>query len=918
MAHRRSSAGATSRTDARGFQAAAGGLARRLYFAPASANSARRKRTIRMSATPDSNAPQPIRLSDYRPPAYRIDHVDLAFALDPKRTLVRSRLAIRRSPHAEPGSPLVLNGEGLDFISLAIDEDRLDPREYERTDRTLTLFSPPQEFTLDVETACSPDANTALSGLYLSNGMFCTQCEAEGFRRITYYIDRPDVLAKFSVRIEADRKLYPVLLSNGNKLAEGLLPGGRHFAQWADPHPKPSYLFALVGGDLVAAEDEFVTRSGRKVALKVFVQPKNIDKCAFTIDSLKRAMRWDEDTYGREYDLDVFMIVAVDHFNFGAMENKGLNIFNSAYVLASPETATDADYEAIESIVAHEYFHNWSGNRVTCRDWFQLCLKEGFTVFRDQEFSADMRSRPVQRIKDVRRLWAQQFPEDQGPLAHPVRPESYITIDNFYTATVYEKGAELCRMIKGIVGEKNFRKGADLYFSRHDGEAATVEQFVRAMEDASGEDLTQFRLWYSDAGTPAIAVKERFESAGAYTLTLAQSTKPTPNQPEKPARDIPVAYALIGARSGRILHEGLIRLKKAETTLHFGPYTERPIASLLRGYSAPATLDQPLSLDDRLTLARAEPDLFSRWSATEGLWRDLCLAFADALEMADRDAAIGRFAEALGASVATARADPAFAAELLKTPSEAELSQHAALIDPTRIAAGRKRVRESVATALKEQCLLLYRDLATNQPYEPTAAEAGRRALRNAAMALLVAAGEWRIADEQAASAANMTDEAAATAALARIDSPAREPALQRFYLKWRADPLVINKWLAWRAAAPADRALAEVRALLDHEAFDLRNPNKVRSLIGAFASDNLAGFHRADGAGYQFFADQILAIDRINPQLAARLMNTLESWTRLEPGRRRLAEAALRRIATTKGLSSNVFEMTSRLLGGR
>mgnify|MGYP001366030715 CR=1 FL=1 len=864
----------------------------------------------------DAAAPKTIRLADYKALDFRIDHVDLSFFLDPKRTIVKSRLAIRRAEGATPGAPLVLDGENLELLKIAIDEDRVPDAGYRLTDKALTILHPPAAFTLDIETVCSPEANTALSGLYISNGMFCTQCEAEGFRRITYFPDRPDCLSKFTVRIEADKAACPVLLSNGNKLAEGDLPGGRHFVQWTDPHPKPSYLFALVGGDLVAAEDAFITRSGRKVALKVFVQAKNIDKCGYTLDSLKRAMKWDEDVFGREYDLDIFMIVAVDHFNFGAMENKGLNIFNSAYVLASPETATDADYEAIESIVAHEYFHNWSGNRVTCRDWFQLCLKEGFTVFRDQEFSADMRSRAVQRIKDVRRLWAQQFPEDSGPLAHPVRPESYITIDNFYTATVYEKGAELCRMIKTILGSEKFRKGCDLYFSRHDGEAATVEDFVKAMEDAGGDDLSQFRRWYSDAGTPAVKVNEKFDSAGAYSLTLSQSTRPTPGQNEKPPRDIPLSFALIGSRSGEVLESGLIRLRQSEYGSKFGPYRERPIASLVRGYSAPVTVDQPLSLDDRLTIARSETDLFSRWSATEALWRDVALAFAGQLEMADPERALSRFAEALGKSLESARGDPAFAAELLKAPSDAELAQHARVIDPGRIAAARKRVRESVAKTLKEQLSAVYRDLSTNKPFDPSAAEAGRRTLRNAALSLLVAAGEYRLAEEQAQSASNMTDEAAATAALAMSHAPQRDAALDRFYMKWRGDMLVTNKWLAWRAMAPADRALDEVRALMSHEAFDIKTPNKVRSLIGAFVAQNLEGFHRADGEGYRFFADQLLAIDRINPQLAARLTTALENWRRLEPARRRLAQAALKRVAESKAISDNLFEMTARLAG--
>ncbi len=860
--------------------------------------------------------PKPTRLADYHPPAYLVDQVDLAFTLDPARTLVRARLSVRRAPQASGDAPLILNGEDLELLRIAIDEDDLAPDAYSRDEKTLTIHRPPHAFMLDIETTIAPDRNTALSGLYLSNNMFCTQCEAEGFRRITYFPDRPDVLARYAVRIEADKARYPVLLSNGNLLAAGDLPDGRHFAQWADPHPKPSYLFALVGGDLAAAEDAFITRSGRRVALKVFVQPQNLDKCAYTLDALKRAMSWDEDAFGREYDLDVFMIVAVDHFNFGAMENKGLNIFNSAYVLASPETATDADYEAIESIVAHEYFHNWSGNRVTCRDWFQLCLKEGFTVFRDQEFSADMRSRPVQRIKDVRRLRLQQFPEDAGPLAHPVRPESYITIDNFYTATVYEKGAELCRMLKSIIGAEKFRAACDLYFARHDGEAATVDDFLKAMEDAASEDLTQFRRWYSDAGTPEIAVAENFDSAGGYALTLRQSTKPTPGQTDKPPRDLPVRYALIGARTGVVLDEGLVRLREPEQSMRFGPFRERPVASLLREFSAPATLAQPLGLEDRLTIARAEPDLFARWAATEALWRDLALAFAGAHDMPAPEGALKRFAETLESSLMSASGDPAFAAELLKVPTEPDLVRHVAIIDPDRIAAGRRQVRSAVAAALKPALLGHYHRLATNEPYDASAASAGRRSLRNAALALLVEAGEHDLADRQAATAANMTDEAAATAALALADSPMRDHALDRFYMKWRGDPLVVNKWLAMRAMAPAANALEEVQALTAHEAFDRRNPNKVRSLIGVFAGQNLAGFHRADGAGYRFFTEEVLGLDQANPQLAARLMSSLESWRKLEPARRRQVEAALQEIVAAPNRSSNLYEMAARLLG--
>ena len=861
-----------------------------------------------------NTAPATIRLADYRQPDYRVDNVRLEFGLDATRTTVKARLDIRRSISAAPGAPLVLNGETLELLSIKLDDEPLAVSRYRTENDLLIIDDMPAAAILETEVLINPEANTALSGLYLSSGMFCTQCEAEGFRRITFYPDRPDVLAKFDVRIEADKKLYPVLLANGNKTGAGDLDGGRHYAEWSDPHPKPSYLFALVGGDLAAAEDEFTTRSGRKVALKVFVQPENINQCTYTLDSLKRAMRWDEETFGREYDLDIFMIVAVDHFNFGAMENKGLNIFNSAYVLASPETATDADYEAIESIVAHEYFHNWSGNRVTCRDWFQLCLKEGFTVFRDQEFSADMRSRAVQRIKDVRRLWAQQFPEDAGPLAHPVRPESYITIDNFYTATVYEKGAELCRMIKTILGPEKFRKGTDLYFARHDGEAATVEDFIVAMEDASEEDLKHFRRWYSDAGTPNIEVKEKFDSAGGYTLSLKQLTKPTPGQSEKPPRDLPVRFALLGSNSGAILEEGLVRLDQAEATERFGPFRERPIASVLRGFSAPATTTQSLGLDDRLAIARSETDLFSRWNATEKLWRDLCLAFAGATEIEGRDRVLARFAEALGASLESAGDDHAFAAELLRTPSESELAQNADIIDPDRIAAARNKVRRTVAEALKYQLTNTYQSLATNRAFVPTAGEAGRRAYRNAALSFLVAAGEFGGAEAQAANAGNMTDEAAAVAALAMSDAPMREDVLGKFYDKWRNETLVVNKWLGWRAMGPAGGALADVKTLTGHEAFDIKNPNKVRALIGVFTNQNLAGFNREDGAGYAFFTEQLLTIDKINPLLAARLTTALESWRKLTPSRKHKAEAALGQILAAPGLSPNLFEMASRL----
>ncbi len=872
---------------------------------------------MRNDASPDTPAPKPVRLADYAPPDYLIDHVDLNVSLDPARTIIKSRLVMHRRSGADVEAPLVLNGEHIELITLALDADQYSPENYDVSDTLLTIRGLPSEFTLEITSACAPEANTALSGLYLSNDMFCTQCEAEGFRRITYFLDRPDVLARYSVRIEADKARYPVLLSNGNLLGGSDLKDGRHWVQWSDPHPKPAYLFALVGGDLTAVEDEFTTMSGRKVALKVFVQPQNADKCGYTLDALKRAMRWDEEVFGREYDLDIFMIVAVDHFNFGAMENKGLNIFNSAYVLASPDTATDIDYETIESIVAHEYFHNWSGNRVTCRDWFQLCLKEGFTVFRDQEFSADMRSRPVQRIKDVRRLWSRQFPEDAGPLAHPARPESYITIDNFYTATVYEKGAELVRMMKALLGPEKFRKATDLYFSRHDGQAATVENFIKVMEDAGQINLTQFRRWYSDAGTPEITVEESYNPAArSFRAIFSQKTAPTPGQDEKPPRHMPVKIGLYDAQSGVVMTEETLELTQDRQEFRFDDVDAKPVFSVFQGFSAPVRIKRELSLTDRLALFRHDRDLFNKWALSYGLWTDLCLSGAGAIRIDDREAALHGFADALKALLSDAQADPALVAQILYAPSEAELARLANVIDPDAISAARNSVREQIARTLKGPLRNLFEALKSNAPYSPDAEQAEKRALKRAALSLLVTSGDSALAFEEAQSATNMTDEAAATAALAVSNAPERQAALEQFYDKWNDDPLVINKWLAWRAMRPGDKALADIESLTAHESFDMKNPNKVQALIGVFASENLAGFHRADGGGYRFFFNRIIALDAINPQVAARLLTIVESWRKLEGGRRALLAAELNQLAERQNLSPNVFEMASRLLG--
>ncbi|MFQ5562980.1 MAG: aminopeptidase N [Parvularculaceae bacterium] len=868
-------------------------------------------------AAPDHAAPKPVRLADYRPPDYLIDRVHLDFSLDPTRTEVKARLDMRRADGAAADAPLVLNGEKIELVALACNGETLAADRYKVDETSLTITDLPAAFTLDVKTACAPEANAALSGLYVSNEMFCTQCEAEGFRRITYFLDRPDVLARYSVRIEADKAKYPVLLSNGNKIAEGELEGGRHFAEWEDPHPKPSYLFALVGGDLVAVEDSFTTMSGREVALKVFVQPKNKDKCAYTLDSLKRAMKWDEETFGREYDLDIFMIVAVDHFNFGAMENKSLNIFNSAYVLASPETATDIEFETIESIVGHEYFHNWSGNRVTCRDWFQLCLKEGFTVFRDQEFSSDMRSRPVQRIKDVRNLWSRQFPEDAGPLAHPPRPNQYVTIDNFYTATVYQKGAELARMMKTLLGPEKFRNATDLYFARHDGEAATIEDFIKAMEDGGGIDLSQFRRWYTDAGAPEITIEESYDPAARrFTATLAQKTAPTPGQDDKPPRHMPVKIGLYDAETGAVFADTVLNLKEDRQEFVFENIAARPVLSVFQAFSAPVRIKREQLLGDRLALLRHDQDPFNKWAQGYGLWTDLCLTYAGLGALDDRDAAIEGFTEALRKVIAEPDSDPALIAELLRTPSEADIARIVEIVDPGAIASGRRAVREQISCRLEPELRDLYDSLKINAPYAPDAEQAGKRALRNAALSLLVAAGDSALAAKQIETASNMTDEAAATAALAVSTAPERAEALDRFYAKWKGDPLVVNKWLAWRALRPGAGALSDVEALVEHEAFDLKNPNKVRALIGVFAAENLTGFHRADGAGYRFFVDRIIELDAFNPMVAARLLTAVENWRKLEEKRRTLLIGELQRLVDSEARSANVFEIASRLLG--
>ena len=861
-----------------------------------------------------TETPAPVRLADYAPPAYLIDEARLAFNLEPDATRVKARLTMRRNgDHAQP---LRLNGERLKAISVAMDGRLLAPADYAIDDESLTIHAPPGVFVLETEVEIDPRANTALDGLYMSGGRFCTQCEAEGFRKITWYLDRPDVLARFSVRVEAGAA-FAHLLSNGNLAGAGALTAGRHFAEWNDPFPKPCYLFALVAGELDVLEDSFVTMSGRTVALRIFVDPGMAPRAAYAMDSLKRSMAWDETAFGREYDLDLFMIVAVRDFNFGAMENKGLNIFNASLLLADPATATDFDYERIEGVVAHEYFHNWTGNRITCRDWFQLCLKEGLTVFRDQSFSADQRGHAVQRIKEVRTLRARQFSEDAGPMAHSVRPSSYLKIDNFYTATIYEKGAEIIRMLKMIIGDAAFRAGMDLYFDRWDGQATTVEAFIACFAEASGRDLTGFFTWYEQAGTPAVHIDAAYdETAGALDLILSQTTAPTPGQPTKTAVPIPIALGLLD-EDGESLRDAEVFLLEGGTRhVRLDGIASRPVLSALRGFSAPVTLTTNAPDRDAYVRLAADPDLFNRWEAGQTLAQGLILARAAGTP---DDVGEERFAEAMGRALADQAAEPAFKALLLALPSEPDLALAMAPADPAALHAAREALRHRMSLHLGDALRRLHGGLQEAGEFSPTAAAAGRRALRNAAVDLLVADPhplnrERALGHFQAA--ANMTDAMGGLNALMLLGGEDFETALAGFYEKWRDEPLVIDKWFAVQARDPAEGALGRVLGLTVHPAFDPRNPNRLRSLVGVFASFNPDRFHDPSGAGYRFLADQILITDGFNPMTAARLLEPLGGWARYTPALGALMRTQLERIAATSGLSNNVLELAGKALG--
>jgi aminopeptidase N len=872
---------------------------------------------------------QPIRLKDYRPPDWQVQTVSLDVSLHPTQSKVRATLALKPNPQSS-AAPLVLDGDGLTLVSLKLDGATLPPESYVATPDSLTIAQVPNApFTLEIETLVDPTANTQLSGLYRSSGTYCTQCEAEGFRRITYFPDRPDVMAVYTTRIEADKAQAPVLLANGNLVEHGELPGRRHFAVWHDPYPKPSYLFALVGGNLSVIEDRFVTSSGRNVTLRIYVEPGKESRCGYAMDSLKRAMRWDEEKFGREYDLDIFMIVAVSDFNMGAMENKGLNVFNDKYVLASADTATDGDFAQIEAVIAHEYFHNWTGNRITCRDWFQLCLKEGLTVFRDQEFSSDMRSRSVKRISDVRGLRAAQFIEDSGPLAHPVRPETYKEINNFYTSTVYEKGSEVVRMVQTQLGREKFRAGMDLYFARHDGHAATVEQFIACFADASGRDMTQFMRWYSQAGTPEVTIAGRFDAARKiYTLETKQSVPPTPGQATKEPMVIPLELGLIGKNgrdlplvlaNGEMPERGVLVLTAPAHTYEFTGIGERPVLSINRGFSAPIKLNSDLDGNDLAFLAAHDGDAFNRWQALQTTAMRLLIDNVAALHAGKAPRADEKLIAALAAILDDSRLEPAFVALALTPPGEGDIAREVGRdIDPDAIYNARRALRSNVGGKLGTALVNTYQRMTVPGPYSPDAGSAGRRALRNVALDLLAATGSpeaiSRVARQYDA-ADNMTDRMAALATLSLHTGPDRERALGDFYVRYAADALVIDKWFSLQAMIPQPDTLDKVRALTTHAAFSFSNPNRVRALIGAFAQGNITQFNRADGAGYDFAADNVLALDPKNPQLAARLATAFRSWRTLEAGRRAKAEAALARIKAAPNLSRDLADIVERAL---
>jgi len=878
----------------------------------------------------NESAPQTIYLKDYTPLPYRVESLNLHFALDESATEVTARMQLRATDKAVP---LRLDGQGLELQAIRIDGVTLVEDAYRIDDESLTLLSPPAAFELEIVTRINPLANTALEGLYTSSGNFCTQCEAEGFRKITYYPDRPDVMTVFTTTVVADKEKYPVLLSNGNPIERGELDGGLHFVTWHDPFPKPCYLFALVAGDLACIEDSFTTLSGREVKLQIYVQHGNEDKTAHAMASLKKAMAWDERTYGREYDLDIYMIVAVDDFNMGAMENKGLNIFNSRYVLAKQETATDGDFYGIESVIAHEYFHNWSGNRVTCRDWFQLSLKEGFTVFRDQQFSADMNSAAVKRIDDVTMLRTHQFAEDAGPMAHPVRPDSYVEINNFYTLTVYEKGAELIHMLQTLLGAEGFRRGSDLYFERHDGQAVTCEDFIQAMADANATDLSAFMAWYHQAGTPRLTVRREYDEAAAtLTLRISQFCPPTPGQEKKVPQLIPVTTALLDSNGNALplkIHgeeeaptERVLRLGETEQTWTFTDVPAGAVPSVLRNFSAPVRLDVDYSDAELAFLMGHDSDPFNRWDAGQQLAMRVLLQRYEMLGKGEEATLEQGIAQGLSAAFAQTLADsaldPALVAEAINLPQQAYVAEFIEQVDPEQLHEAHRGLQRELAMAHRDLLRATMERNRDSGAYRIEAAAMGQRRLKNQCLHYLMLLDDEQAAElcrAQYVASDNMTDGMAALTALvhnAHAEAPA---ALADFYDCWKGDPLVLDKWFALQAVSPQADTFEVVQRLAEHPDFNIRNPNRVRSLIGAFAMRNPARFHRADGAAYRFHADFIMQLDKLNPQVAARLLTPLSQWRRYDSARQEKMRTQLQRILDSGSCSKDVYEIVSKSL---
>ncbi|MGR3369742.1 MAG: aminopeptidase N [Sagittula sp.] len=847
-----------------------------------------------------AEAPQTIYLKDYTPFGWHVESVHLTFRLAPNSTRVLSKIRFAPNPDA-PAQDFFLHGEMLKLIGAKIDGAPVTP---DVTDEGLTVTVPSGAFLWEAEVEIDPKGNTALEGLYMSNGMYCTQCEAEGFRKITYYPDRPDVMSTFTVRIEGDEK---VKLSNGNPQE-----AGEGFAEWHDPWPKPAYLFALVAGDLVNFPGAFTTMSGKEVELNIWVRPGDEDKCAFGMEALKKSMKWDEDVYGREYDLDIFNIVAVDDFNMGAMENKGLNVFNSSCVLASPETSTDANFERVEAIIAHEYFHNWTGNRITCRDWFQLCLKEGLTVFRDAQFTSDMRSEPVKRISDVIDLRGRQFPEDQGPLSHPVRPESFQEINNFYTATVYEKGAEVIGMLKRLVGDEAYARALDLYFDRHDGQACTIEDWLKVFEDATGRDLAQFKRWYSQAGTPRVSVSESFAD-GTYSLTFRQETPPTPGQPEKAPQVIPMAVGLLNPNGDEVLPTTLLEFNQSEQTFNFSGFAAKPVPSLLRGFSAPVVLDREAGRDEQAFLLAHDTDTFTRWDAGRQLARETLvdmvltgatpdMAYIDGLEAVLRDETL----------------DPAYRALMMGTPSQSELAQVLAdrghVPDPDAIWQAAETLAQVKAERWTDLLPRLAAEAEVTAPYSADAEQSARRALGAAVLSLQTRLDGGAAAEAQFGRADNMTLQLSALSNLIRAGRD--DAALEAFHDQWQGDRLVMDKWFGLQIAATTpEKVVPRTEALTAHPAFDWKNPNRFRAVMGAMMMHH-AGFHSVDGAGYRLLADWLIRLDDVNPQTTARMCSAFQTWRRYDAGRQEMIRAELERIRSKPKLSRDVDEMVSRILG--